>query len=258
MAQRQAVAPPHRLGFAATLRRDTWWVEPALVLAALTVFFGYLTVSAFLDNWAFEIGPYLSPVFEPKLHGVYSQWWFSPALLILWGPAGFRLTCYYYRLAYGRSVFMSPPACAVGDLPPRYYGETRFPFILQNVHRYFLYVALVFIPLLWIGAIRGFHDPDEGWGVGLGSFMLVINAALLSLYTFSCHSLRHLVGGGLDCFSCSLYNRTRHRVWSWVSRLNVNHRLYAWASLVFIVATDVYIRLVANGHITDPNTWSRV
>ncbi len=256
MAQAQAINAPHRLGFLATLRRDTWWIEPALIAAGLTVFLGYLTVSAFLDEWAYEIGPYLSPAYEPKLADPFAPWWFSPALLILWGPVGFRATCYYYRMAYYRSYFLSPPGCAVGDFQREYSGETRFPLILQNVHRYFMYVALIFVPLLWIGALRGFHDPDEGWGVGLGSALLVVNAFLLMMYTFSCHSFRHLVGGGIDCFSCSAWTRARKHAWDYVSLFNERHRLWAWSSLIVISLTDVYIRLVANGHITDPNTWS--
>ncbi|HEU4759340.1 MAG TPA: succinate dehydrogenase [Dehalococcoidia bacterium] len=255
MAQARAVSPPHRLGFFATLRKDRWWVEPALIAAGLTVFLGYLTIGAFLDGWHYEVGPYLSPVFEPKLHGAFSQWWFSPALLILWVPVGFRATCYYYRRAYYRSYFLSPPACAVGDAAPAYKGETIFPFILQNAHRFFMYGALVFAVLLWIGAIRGFHDPDEGWGVGLGSAILCVNAFNLMMYTFSCHSFRHFVGGGLDCFSCSAWTRGRKRVWDYVSLWNQSHRFWAWLSLVWIAGTDVYIRLVANGDITDPNTW---
>lgn len=252
----QVVNPPHRLGFLETLRKDRWWVEPGLIALGLTVFLGYLTVSAFLDQWAFEIGPYLSPVFEPKLHGPFDVWWFSPALLILWGPIGFRATCYYYRLAYYRSYFLQPPACAVGDFGRKYKGESSLPLILQNVHRFFLYVALIFVVLLWLGVFHALHHPDEGWGVGLGTFVLGINAFLLMMYTFSCHSLRHLVGGGLDCFSCSRWTRARKRIWDYVSSWNVNHRLWAWTSLVWIVLTDVYIRLVANGHITDPNTWT--
>ena len=254
--QAEALRAPHGLGFLATLRRDRWWIEPALVFLGLTVFFGYLAVSAFLDDWAFEVGPYLSPVFEPKLHGKFDVWWFSPALLVLWGPAGFRATCYYYRRAYYRSYFLSPPACAVGGVPRPYAGESRFPLILQNAHRYFMYVALVFVVLLWIGAIRGFHDPEEGWGVGVGSTLLVVNAFLLMMYTFSCHSLRHLVGGGLDCFSCSGWSRARKWAWDYVSLWNNRHRFWAWISLFGVVAADVYIRLVANGHITDPNSWS--
>lgn len=265
MAQAQAARPPHRLGFLQTLRKDRWWLEPALVFLGLSVFFGWLTVSAFLDEWDFEVGPYLSPVYEPKLHGPFGVFWFSPALLILWGPAGFRVTCYYYRRAYYRSYFLSPPACAVGDATPSYSGEGRFPLILQNAHRFFMYVAVVFVPLLWIGAIQGFHNGEEiidgaavetGWGIGLGSVLLVLNAFLLMMYTFSCHSFRHLIGGGLNCFSCSRWTRARKRLWDYVSLWNVNHRLWAWVSLIGVVGTDLYIRLVANGHITDPNTWS--
>jgi len=250
-----AISPPHRLGFLATLRSDGWWVEPATIAVGLTIFLGYLTVTAFIDGWEYEIGPYLSPVFEPKLHGPYDAWYFSPALIILAIPVGFRATCYYYRRAYYRSYLLSPPACAVGDFQRKYSGEQRFPLILQNVHRFFMYGALVFVPLLWYGAIKGFHDPDEGWGIGLGSIVLCVNAFLLMMYTFSCHSFRHFIGGGLNCFSCSAWTRARKSLWDRVSAWNVNHRLYAWTSLVFIVFTDLYIRLVANNVITDPNTW---
>jgi hypothetical protein len=256
MAQASAISGPHKLGFLATLRRDPWWIEPTLVAVGLTVFLSYLTISAFLDTWAYEIGPYLSPVFEPEFFGPFDVWWFSPALLILWGPIGLRATCYYYRLAYYRSYFLTPPGCAVGDFRRKYSGETGFPLILQNIHRYFMYVALVFVPLLWIGAIKGFHHPEEGWGIGVGSIFLVVNATLLMLFTFSCHSFRHFVGGSVDCFSCSAWDRTRKRAWDWVTVLNGQHRLLAWASLIVIAATDLYIRFVANDIITDPNTWS--
>jgi hypothetical protein len=256
VAQARAVNAPHRLGFLATLRRDGWWMEPALVFAGLLVFFGYLAVSIFLDGWAFEVGPYLSPVYEPKFRDEISQFWLSPALFVVWGPVGFRATCYYYRMSYYRSFFFSPPGCAVGDLARGYAGESRLPFIIQNAHRFFMYVALVFVPLLWIGAVRGFHDPEEGWGIGLGSIFLVVNAFLLMMYTFSCHSFRHFIGGSIDCYSCSAWSRARKRAWDYVSIWNANHRAWAWSSLIVIVATDIYIRLVANGHITDPNTWS--
>jgi hypothetical protein len=250
------ISPPHKLGFLQTLRTDRWWVEPVAIGVGLAIFFGYLTVSAFLDQWEYEIGGYLSPLFEPKLAGPFEQWWFSPAFLILWAPVGFRATCYYYRRAYYRSFFMKPAACAVGDIGKNYDGEAKFPLILQNLHRYFLYIALVFIIFLWTGAIRAFHVPGEGWGIGLGAFVLVINAFLLMMYTLSCHSFRHLVGGGLDCFSCSRFTRVRKRIWDRVTAWNANHRGWAWYSLIWIVLTDLYIRLVANGHITDPNTWS--
>jgi hypothetical protein len=259
------IAPPHRLGFLATLRNDTWWVEPALTGVGMLVFFGWLTVSIFLDQWEFEIGPYLSPVFEPKLFGAHDSVFISPALIVLIGPIPFRATCYYYRRAYYRSWFLSPPACAVGDASKRYQGENVIPFWFNNLHRFAMYVALLFVPILWYGALRSFYNSEEvidgkvvetGFGVGLGSAFLVINAFLLMMYTFSCHSLRHWVGGGLDCFSCTAWTRARKRMWDRISVWNSQHRFWAWTSLIWIVATDVYIRLVANGDITDPNTWS--
>src|SRR5436189_3706560 len=87
--------PLGKQGFFATLRRDKWWVEPALVASILTAFGIYATISAVLWHTHFEVGPYLSPLYEPILK---PSWWpFSPAVLILWAPLGFRGTCYYYR-----------------------------------------------------------------------------------------------------------------------------------------------------------------
>ncbi len=261
-----AVAAPLRRGFLTTLRQDRWWVEPALVFASLSLFFGWLTVSIIMDfgpmgHYEVEGTHLLTPVFEPTWLSMINAdwegaWYLSPGFIVLIGPVPFRATCYYYRRAYYRSYFLSPPACAVGDVGPTYKGESSFPLIMQNAHRYVMYVALVFVPLLWIGAIRSLYVPGEGWGFGVGSALLIANAFLLMMYTFSCHSLRHFVGGGLNCFSCSAFTRARKRVWDYVSIWNENHRFWAWSSLLVIVLVDVYIRLVANGHMTDPNTWS--
>jgi hypothetical protein len=260
----QAAAAPHRRGFLSTLRTDAWWLEPGLVALSISIFFGWLTVSIFLDTWAFEIGPYLSPVYEPKFFEAKDNWIISPALIVLLGPVPFRATCYYYRRAYYRSLFLSPPACAVGDAPLPYKGESIFPFIIQNLHRFFMYAALIFVPILWYGAIHGFYNGEHvidgktvetGWGIGLGSAVLVVNAFLLMMYTFSCHSLRHFVGGGLNCFSCTKWTQTRKRAWDRVTLWNTRHRAWAWSSLLWIVGTDLYVRLVANGVINDPNSW---
>ena len=130
---------------------------------------------------------------------------------MLWAPLGLRATCYYYRKAYYRSYFLSPPACAVGGRKG-YSGESRFPLILQNAHRYFLYFAIVVLAFLWYDAGRAFFfDADGGgleFGIGLGSLLLLLNVVCLTAFTFGCNSLRHLVGGRLDCFTCS---RTRPR-----------------------------------------------
>ena len=98
------------------------------------------------------------------------SWWpLSPAIIILIFPLGFRLTCYYYRKAYYRAFWLSPPACAVAEPHAKYTGETRFPLILQNIHRYFWYVAMLFCVILSYDAILGFrneHGPLGSHGPG--------------------------------------------------------------------------------------------
>jgi hypothetical protein len=134
--------------------------------------------------------------------------------------------------------------------PHRYSGETRFPFILQNLHRYFLYVALIFLVILWYDAIRGFWFAGHP-GVGVGSLVLLANIVLLSIYTFSCHSLLHIVGGKLDCLSCAAFGGPRYTAWRGASFLNEHHMLFAWLSLFSVALADLYIRLVASGSIHD-------
>jgi hypothetical protein len=171
---------------------------------------------------------------------------------------------------------MDPPACAVGKPLPsgslvslgdllmvwgrkltgnplpsdRYKGETTFPFILQNLHRYFLYAAIIFIVILAWDAVQAFQYQGRLY-VGVGSLLLTANAVLLALYTFSCHSWRHLVGGKLDCFSCSKLTQVRHKVWNRISHLNEHHMRWAWLSLISVGLSDVYVRLLAAGLISD-------
>ena len=135
----------------------------------------------------------------------------APAIFILWIPLGFRATCYYYRKAYYRFYFADPPALRGrrADGPPALPMETAFPFILQNLHRYFLYLAFVPLFFLWLDAVLSFQH-DGAWRIGLGTLVLFVNAFLLSGYSLSCHSLRHLVGGNLDCFSCSRRTQVRY------------------------------------------------
>jgi hypothetical protein len=122
--------------------------------------------------------------------------------LILWAPAGFRLTCYYYRGAYYKAFWADPPACAVGEPRKGYLGENSFPLIMQNVHRYFLYLALLFILILAHDAWRAMWFVDASgakhFGFRVGTLVVIINVILLGGYTFGCHSLRHLIGGFLD------------------------------------------------------------
>src|SRR5215471_6778377 len=235
--------------FGETQRDDTWWVEIIPVVVLLGGFGLYATLRAFEGKF-YEWGPYLSPFYSPLIDANHRWWRFSPAILILGGPLSFRATCYYYRKAYYRAFFFDPPACAVGEARHSYCGETALPLILQNVHRYFLYLAVLFLFFLWWDAISAFRFGGH-FGVGVGTLVLLVNVILLTAYTFSCHSLRHLAGGKLDCFSCAAFGRPRYKTWSFLSQLNERHMLYAWASLISVGLADFYVRLVASGAIRD-------
>ena len=240
---------PVAKGFGSTARRDAWWVEILPVIVVLGGFAVYATLRAF-EGKLYEWGPYLSPFYSPLIDPKHHWWKFSPAILILAGPLGFRATCYYYRKAYYRAFFLDPGSCAVGEGRKSYSGETKFPFILQNLHRYFLYLAILFLCFLWYDAIKAFFF-DGKFGVGVGTFLMLANICLLTLYTFSCHSLRHLAGGKLDCFSCATFGKPRYGAWKWISALNERHMLFAWTSLFSVGLADFYIRCVASGAIRD-------
>jgi len=251
--------------FGETARTDAWWLKPLAVFLTLSGFIVYGTWAAFQgEHYAF--GPYLSPFYSPELFGDSSHsvfgprpgWWpgwlpFSPAFLILWAPGGFRVTCYYYRGAYYKGFWADPPACAVGEPRKGYRGERSFPLILQNVHRYFLYLALVFVVILSHDAWKAlwFENPATGaveFGVGVGSLVLLINVILLAGYTFGCHSFRHLVGGRLSRIARRPVQSPTYRC---VSCLNRKHMLWAWLSLVWVAFADLYVRLLSMGVWTD-------
>jgi hypothetical protein len=243
------------------VRRDTWWIKPLLTVIVLGTFAVYATFRAF-ENAHYHTGPYLSPFYSPLLPFKLNiaGWEVSPALYILIFPLAFRMTCYYYRQAYYRAFFWDPPACAVPEPSARkhYHGEQLFPLVLQNIHRYTLYVALLFLVFLWWDAFHAFWYEGRPY-VGLGGIILVITMVLLTGYTLGCHALRHLVGGKLDCFTCP-YNansgqmgetKPQYRFWRFVTGLNNRHMEWAWSSLIVIMLADLYIRLMSMGVIQD-------
>jgi hypothetical protein len=234
-------------GFGQTSRKDNWWIEPLLVFLGFSAFIVYSTWAA-LQGANYSFGPYLSPFYSPLLMTTKPGWWpaflpFSAAMLILWAPGGFRFTCYYYRGAYYKAFWADPPSCTVGEPRKSYWGERSFPLIIQNIHRYFLYLALIFIVIL---AIDAYHAVwfDGHFGIGIGTLVMIVNPILLGCYTLGCHSLRHLVGGRLDEMSKKPMRRS---CYDCVSTLNRKHMLYAWMSLFWVGFTDVYIRLCAMG-----------
>jgi len=258
------VTAVHR-GFGTTSRRDKWWAAPLGVFLGLSAFIVYATWAAFQGEH-YHFGPYLSPFYAPELwgdsphawFGPKPDWWpgllpFSPALLILPFPGGFRFTCYYYRGAYYKAFWADPPSCAVGEPRKSYLGENSFPLILQNVHRFFMWVAIVFIALLaWdVWKALWFTNPATGateFGIGVGTIVLAVNVTLLASYTWGCHVLRHVVGGRMDEISKS---PVCDMAYSCVSSLNVRHQLFAWCSLFSVMFADVYVRLCSMGIWTD-------
>jgi hypothetical protein len=257
--------------FGKTSRQDRWWIQPLVVFTGLGLFVAYSTWAAFQGNH-YAYGPYLSPMYSPVLFsehapgsgdlpyatedhswfGAKPGWWpgwlpFSPAFLILWAPAGFRLTCYYYRGAYYKAFWADPLNCAVGEPRKGYIGESNWPLKIMNIHRYFFYLAVLFIVMLTIDAIKAFRfkvGDHHVFGIGVGTLILVANAILLSGYTFGCHSLRHLIGGRKDCISES---PLCHKAYNACSALNSRHMLWAWMSLIVVGFADFYIRMCSLG-----------
>ena len=245
--------PLVRSRFGETSRPDNWWVQPLLIFLGLSSFIVYSTWAAF-QGQHFRFGPYLSPFYSPELlgdplhswFGAKPQWmpaWVTAAILILWAPGGFRVTCYYYRGAYYKAFWADPPSCTVGEPRTKYLGERSFPLILQNVHRYFLYLALVFIVLLAHDVWKALWF-DGRFGIGIGTLVLLANVTLLSCYTFGCHSLRHLIGGRRDEVSKS---PGCAKAYGCVSCLNRRHMLWAWMSLFTVGFADLYVRLCSMG-----------
>ena len=267
-------SPVFEKGFGKTSRRDAWWVQGAATAFVLTLFIVYATWAAF-QNAFYWHDNYLSPFYSPEIFGESPHswfgakpiWWpailpFSPALIILPFPALFRFTCYYYRGAYYKAMWADPPACGVGEPRKGYTGEHGWPLLIQNVHRYFLYAALFLILFLWHDAWKSFWFADAPmqnysprgqnpfpdvpvhFGIGVGSLVLLLNTTLLTFYTISCHSLRHIIGGRRNNLSES---PRRLACYTCVSGLNKKHMRFAWFSLFGVMLADLYVRMVSMG-----------
>ena len=267
----------HVSGLAATNRTDNWWIGPALTVFGLGFFGIYLTWAGWQAQF-YAAGPYISPAYAPLLYvdpnaaggaavehamfGTWPAWWpsfipKSPNFMIVLLPVMFRGTCYYYRKAYYRAFFGTPPGCAVGPIPQGNYRGETFLLVFQNLHRYSLYIGIALLPFLFYEAFNSLFWEGQ-FGIGVGSLFLFGNAILLSGYTLGCHAWRHLIGGRLNCFSCDGGSRAQHQAWTLTTWLNERHMKFAWVSLYFFLFSDVYIRLLSMGVIPDINTWHGV
>jgi len=256
--------PLTKRGFGKTARKDAWWLQPLLVFLGYLSFIVYATWaglqgSHYLCTTACGGADYLSPMYSPLLFGQPGEdSWFgampafipgfvTAAMLVLWMPGGFRITCYYYRGAYYKAFWADPPNCSVGEPRKTYLGERYFPLILQNIHRYFLYLALLFLVFLAHDVSKALWF-DGKFGIGVGKLVLLVNVILLGSYTLGCHSLRHLVGGIFDVLS---RRPIRKNMYDCVSCLNRRHMLFAWMSLFWVAFSDLYVRMCSMGIWTD-------
>jgi hypothetical protein len=250
-----------------TLRTDAWWRSPAITAVLLTIWVAYATVHVFIGKYYWVPRyHYLTPFYSPCVSGECTPGsaslgtWIGSlppiipyAFVSLPFVLGFRLSCYYYRRAYYRAFWRAPAACAVREPHAKYTGETRFPLIGQNLHRYFFWAAVLIGLLLTYDVAQAFRGPDGNFGLGLGTLIMLANVILIWGYTFGCHSCRHITAGRLNNFS---KHPVRYWIWTKVSWLNTRHMQLAWASLGSLMLTDLYIWLLAAGVFNDPRIFN--
>lgn len=255
-------------GLGRTNRIDNWWSQPVAMGTGLTAALLYTFWRLFFYDadisYKLHGSTVMSPIFSPNvlewdLFGL-SAWnhpeWVNAAILVLWIPFGFRGTCYYMRRVYYRTFFASPTACWVDEPEINkaigYQGERRM-FLFNNLHRYFLYAAMVIILIKWwdVTHTMHFHSPaHEGYGLSIGTFVMGIEAFLLTMYVTSCHALRHLAGGMLDRWT-SRISRVRGALFGKISIANRSHGFWFWTSLTFVFLGDIWVLLVAEGRVND-------
>ena len=255
--------------FGETGRRDSWWVQPLVVFLGLSTFLVYATWAAFQGDH-YTYGPYLSPFYSPEIFGSSPHSWFgpkpaawpawlpfSPALLILPIPAFFRFTCYYYRGAYYKAFWADPPSCTVGEPRSSYWGENSFPLILQNIHRYMLFLS-----------VGGAADSARSTcGRRSGSPIrrparcrsASASARCCSRPTRAARRLPVRLPFHASCRGGCVDELSRApmgvRAYSCVSCLNRRHMVWAWCSLFTVGFSDLYVRLCSMGVWSDVRIW---
>jgi hypothetical protein len=270
---------PMARGLGKTDRIDQWWKSPIAMASFLGFMIAYATWRGFMeaDFWFFAefgrsagqqtmyiesngshvLSPLFSPIILPGkgiLGGFVPEYlyWMSPAMFILIIPAGFRGTCYYYRKAYYRSFFASPAACTVSTPYDKYNGETKL-FLFQNLHRYFMYLAVAYLFILsWdvLLSIQYHSGEISSFGISVGTLVLALNVILLGGYTLGCHSFRHMVGGIRNKFRGG-GGAAAEACWKACTGLNKHHNKWALYSLFWVMFADFYIYMCTIGVWTD-------
>ena len=251
-------------GLGRTNRIDNWWSQPLAMGIGLTAALVYTFWRLFINpqeiSYEVDGSVVMSQIFSPnilewELFGL-NQWdhpsWVNAAVLVLWIPFGFRGTCYYMRRVYYRTFFASPAGCWVDEPEINkmigYKGEKRL-FIVNNLHRYFLYAAMIIIVIKWWDVTHTMTF-DGGIGVSIGTFVMGIEAFLLTMYVTSCHALRHLAGGMLDRWTTPIA-KIRGKIFERVSIANRSHGFWFWTSLTFVFLGDLWVLAVTSGKVSD-------
>lgn len=212
-------------------------------------------------NWRFwsfvvilGIGSWALIAFPVKPISGYVDPFYSPTVLIVPIPGLFRLTCYAYRKDYHRHLFHHPLGCREDSRGENhslsYTGERNAIFQFENLHRYFLYAGIAILPFFYYDFGQSLFYSGT-FLLRLGSFVLLANALLLTAWTLSCHALRHLIGGNIDCYSCVTGGSVRKSIFDFQSWWNLHHEALAWISLLTIFFADLYLRGLTAGFPVD-------
>ncbi|MDG6997134.1 MAG: hypothetical protein JRN52_14530 [Nitrososphaerota archaeon] len=215
-------------------------------------FFPYEFIEANWRLWTFvaliAVGSWALITYPVNAFSGYVDPFYSPTVLIVPIPGLFRLTCYAYRKDYHRHLFHHPLGCENSQrgekVERKYTGEKNAVFLFENLHRYFLYAGILILPFFYYDFVQSILYNDT---LRLGSIILLANALTLTAWTLSCHAFRHLIGGNIDCYSCTTGGRARKSIWNIQSWWNARHEAMAWISLLTIFFADLYLRGLAAG-----------
>ena len=215
------------------LRRDNWRLAPTVQALGLLAFVAYATWAAF-RNANYYVGlvegrNYLSPFYSPCIASncppavrwgpiTPSGWTITPAILILIFPLGFRLDLLLLPQGVLPLLLALPAGVRrrrrrvdqAGGCATSTSGETRFPLIMQNIHRYFWYFAVVFAGCSPGTRSRRSASPTaSAWGSAPSSSSSTPCSS--GPTPLGCHSCRHLCGGGL----VKRFSKAKGRHWFW-------------------------------------------
>ena len=203
--------PESRLG--STLRRDAWWTELLPVIIVLGGFGLYATLRAF-EGAFYSLGT-LSFAF------LFSADRSAASLVAAFSrAAGARRPARVSRhllllpqsllpRIFSRSAGLRRGRASQAQISRR---DQHFLSSSRMSTATFYTWPLFFWAFCGTTPIKGFFF-DGQFGIGVGSLILLFNVILLSFYTLSCHSLRHLAGGKMDCFSCATFGSQRAAAW---------------------------------------------